>query len=265
MIRTKSASLSQTESAEAVRRFEAGETAKDLATNFGVTRWVVYGAIRRAGLQPESNRSHKGRPKPVDRGAIIAEYLDGASIRTVAKKHQMSYAGVRNILRKKGISVRGSFKNIEGVTDQMLVDAYESGESLSAIGRRIGSCQGTVGRKLRRLGIAIRSQGHELGPKHPAWKGGRVVFQGYVRIWIDPTHPMRVMADTSGYVLEHRLIMAEHLGRVLTPNETVHHKNGIRGDNSIENLQIRTGNHGPGVCLKCADCGSINIVGDDIK
>ena len=66
------------------------------------------------------------------------------------------------------------------------------------------------------------------------WKGGVRNVNGY--IWLKkPNHPG---ADLKGYVSEHRLVMEAYLGRYLTKKEIVHHKNRIRNDNRIENLEL---------------------------
>jgi endogenous inhibitor of DNA gyrase (YacG/DUF329 family) len=50
----------------------------------------------------------------------------------------------------------------------------------------------------------------------------------------------------NGDMFEHVYIMSEHLKRPLRPQETVHHKNGIRHDNRLENLELWNKSHGPG-------------------
>lgn len=73
-----------------------------------------------------------------------------------------------------------------------------------------------------------------VGKKNPMWNGGIKIHNGYVQIY-KPNHPN---TDVKGYVLEHRLVMEEHLGRYLRPEEVVHHENGITDDNRIENLRL---------------------------
>ncbi len=83
----------------------------------------------------------------------------------------------------------------------------------------------------------------------PSWRGGRHYDStGYVLVYISLDDFFYSMALAKGYILEHRLVMAKHLGRCLHSWEIVHHR-GIeyligsqenRTDNRIENLQLVT-------------------------
>lgn len=82
-------------------------------------------------------------------------------------------------------------------------------------------------------------------------RGGRIIDRlGYVQIWL-PSHPNAKMA---GYIHEHRLVMSNHLGRPLKKTESVHHINGIKSDNRLENLELMQHrvHHGN---VKCPHCG----------
>ncbi len=79
----------------------------------------------------------------------------------------------------------------------------------------------------------------QKGNKNPRWKGGRFKHtKGYTLI-LKPEHPF---CDYKGYIMEHRLILEQKLGRFLKPTEYTHHINGIPDDNRPENLHLCSNN-----------------------
>ncbi|WP_196807280.1 HNH endonuclease [Candidatus Solirubrobacter pratensis] len=127
------------------------------------------------------------------------------------------------------------------------------GTSWTALGRRYGVHFQTVQRAVA------------AGDPPEIW-GRHLADSGYVQVMPSDEWPFleAMKRPSSRYVAEHRYVMANHLRRPLESYETVHHKNGDKTDNRIENLQLRTGQHGTGQAGRCAECGSCNIIFDDV-
>ena len=79
-------------------------------------------------------------------------------------------------------------------------------------------CIGSENRQLREKGIFTK----------------RIDKHGYVYMYY-PEHPN---SRKGGKISEHTYVMSEYLGRPLKPNENVHHINGVKDDNRIENLEL---------------------------
>lgn len=89
-------------------------------------------------------------------------------------------------------------------------------------------------KKDKEVQSAVKSIDRE-GDKSTSWNGGRKkTVKGYIAV-LDKANPD---SDINGYVLEHRKIMSEHLGRRLNNQEAVHHINGNKEDNRIDNLEV---------------------------
>ena len=108
--------------------------------------------------------------------------------------------------------------------------------SMTRIGAALNINREEVSRILRRNGIRLRPRTEWTGKLAGHWKGGRCLTSGGYWYVYKPDHPHA--AERNQYVMEHRLVMEEKLGRYLEPNEIVHHINGDSKDNRPENLEV---------------------------
>lgn len=208
----------------------------------------------------------KRKIPPEEEANVVQAYKEGASLASIASHYACSEIAVSKTLRRLAVPLRNRgaqplyTRNSEFVARVLALHA--EGSSARRIAETLGSGPDAVSQVLRSRGITSKA----TRERHPNWKGGRILNpHGYYTVLIPHDHPMAEMRLSNGYVLEHRLVVAESIGRPLTPRETVHHINGDRTDNRIENLQLRQGKHGKNSVFCCGDCGSFNIVSMPLK
>lgn len=180
----------------------------------------------------------------------------GMSLGALARAHGTNPVTIRNTFKRIGHEIRygksgGKYRVWSDSEVADIVRRYGDKQSQDAIARAHKTSQNTISRLLRTRG--------GWDGRRPLRNGGVYEVGGYLRERVYPDDPMASMCDSQGYVAQHRLAMARHLGRPLSRDETVHHLNGNRKDNRVENLQLRQGRHGNGVCHRCLDCGSTNV------
>lgn len=205
-------------------------------------------------------RHHNCKLSYEDELVAIEKYKSGLTLQATGKLFNVDGVTIRNVLKGHKIERRktgsGSKEFTKEVSDEM-IKLYKSGVSQENIAKQFKTHQSKVSKILRFNGIDC---GGRSGDKHHNWNGGRIVNKsGYVYVLMDSNSPYASMAISTGYVMEHRLVMAQHLKRPLEKTETVHHINGNTQDNRIENLQLRQGKHGKNQVFVCCNCGSHNI------
>jgi hypothetical protein len=196
----------------------------------------------------------------LNRDLVLKMYADEFPLRVIAKRIGTTGWRVHEFLEREGVTLR--IRNACERNRELVLKMNADGASLTAIGRAVGTNKNRVRQFLRKNGETRKFPVSWRGERSNQWKGGRNVDKdGYI-ILLRSGHPM---ARKNGYVLEHRLVMAQHLGRMLLDEEVVHHRNKNKQDNRIDNLELFEENSKhlkhelTGKCPKWTDSGRRRI------
>lgn len=193
---------------------------------------------------------------------VIARYKRGEFTTTLGPEYGVAPQTVNAHLRKHGVEIRKRGQGIDGsrrkrrfTSDerQTIATEYLAGSTLHQLAARWGAHQLNIKDAIRGQGVTIRGNGQPRG------RDRRVVTSGYVHIRVAHDDPYASPLHKSDWTPEHRYLVAKSIGRRLLPTETVHHNNGIRDDNRLENLELHVGHHGNSQRFRCRSCGSHDV------
>lgn len=239
-----------------VAAYRETRSIKATAERLGMTASTVDKRLTQSGVERIGQR---GVPRKLPPN-IVDEYNAGMSMNAIARKYSCCLPTVAEALHRAGFTARrrgGQRKEIQREVRDEMARLYSEHKSIARVSSLMDKSISCVTRNLQMLGVVDR---RPQGARHRSWKGGRhVTKEGYSQVFVAENDPLRCMAQVGGYVPEHRLVVARLLGRPLERHESVHHINGQRTDNRIENLQLRQGHHGAGVVHRCRACGSADI------
>ncbi len=178
----------------------------------------------------------RGKAHPNYRLDIVAEEAkrlhcqESLSASEIAEIFNCDPQTIRRRLKATG-SLRTRCRRLD-IGDEALLESYTSGKGVVELSREFHCRHITISKRLHGLGIENIRRASMLGEKNPSWRGGRYRTGGYIYVY-KPAHPY---ATKYGYVMEHRLVLEQKLGRYLLFDEVGHHINGKRNDNRPENL-----------------------------
>lgn len=166
--------------------------------------------------------------------AILASYERTRSTVLTANELGLPKRRVTGLLERAGVPLTKAHGGACYHHQAEIEQWAKEGVSLSEIARRIGTKHQLVKKFLVEHKIEYQPYQYKPEDNH-FWRGGRIVdYDGYILVKV-VDHPHK---DRHGYVREHRLVMEQHLGRYLLPSEVVHHRDGNKQNNALDNLEM---------------------------
>ena len=180
---------------------------------------------------------------------IRDRYEAGASLLDLSKLVGLSPQTIGRRLTAMGVQLRGMAKSEQtrrklsaakrlDLPEDRLRELHAQRMSCREMAEVFGCQEEAIRMRLIELGLE-RLPAKARPEKNYFWQGGYSVDEeGYI-LEKRPDHPQ---ATTGGYVRQHRLVMEKMLGRYLTPQEVVDHKNRDTSDNDPGNLELYPSN-----------------------
>lgn len=223
-----------------VSLYQAGNSMVECCQIMKAGQAVVqrYLKLEKVEIRPQGI-PHSKVWSPEKRKKCVELYQQGNTQYEIADLLKAGQAHVSKILAEEGIvfECRWTSKRI-----QQAIELYAEGHSISHCCKVMKTNGSTLRHYLKQSGVRLRTllEVVKRGADNPNWKGGRAVIDGgyiYVKCPEDHPHP-----TSNGYILEHRLVMEEKLGRYLLRTEVVHHRDKNKHNNLIENLEVFSSN-----------------------